>query len=324
MAYHLGFKTGTLAALHHFRKSQASLLDSSFTCYDMEAFRYHPDVFDSKRPSNDPFQFIQYPVAELVLCHQLKPGCWNNDFSLVDTTVHVASIPGSDYCMMGTTECASIAEPDKLQDIFRRAINGRVLDRHYVYVVYHARSRLYMYAAPVCKDGVDIPIPVDMTVASGHVHPNRYKSEEAMSDITCYHLPVPFDDKYALDYQFRRLTGQGAEYSSSIIIFHGIADAVDHMLNHARLRMYAATTPTGWITRWQERLAAILDAEKTARENNRKREQTYEEFVQSLPMNPWDRPKLKWLTKTVMTYIGLGILIVVIAIILAIEYKLYY
>lgn len=324
MTYHLGFKTGTLAALHHFTKTQASLIDSSFTRYDLEAFRYHPDVFDTKRSTNDPFQFIQYPVAELVLCHQIKPGCWLDDFRLLDTTVHVASIPDRDGCMMGTTECASIAEPGKLQDIFNRAINGRVLDRHYVYVVYHARSRLYMYAAPVCKDGVDIPIPVDMTVTSGHVHPNRSKSEEAMSDITCYHLPVPFDDKYALDYQFRRLTGQGAEYSSSIIIFHGIAAAVDHMLNYARNRMYGALSPDGWITRWQERLAAILDAEKTARENNRKREQTYEEFVQSLPVNPWEKPKLKWLTKTVMKEIGWGLLIIAALVTLIIEIKTYY
>lgn len=180
-----------------------------------------------------------------------------------------------------------------------------------------------MYAAPVYQNGIDIPIPIDMTAASGYVQPNRYTSEEAMSDITCYHLPVPFDDKYALDYQFRRIDGQGAENSSSIIIFHGIAAAVDHMLNHARLRMYAATTPTGWITRWQERLAAVLDTEKQARENNQKREQTYEEFVQSLPMNPWDRPKLKWLTEAVMKKIGLGILLIGIATILAIEIKLH-
>jgi hypothetical protein len=324
MTYHLGFKTGTLAALRQFNKNQASLIDNTFQKYDYDAFRWLPDTFDAMCPSCDPMRFYQYPVAELVLCHQYKPGCWENDHRLLDTTIHVASIPGSDDCMMGTTECVSIAKPNELHWIFNRAINGRVLDKHYVYVVYHARSRLYMYAAPVCKDGVDIPIPVDMTVTSGYVHPNRYKSEEAMSDITCYHLPVPFDDKYALDYQFRRLTGQGAEYSSSIIIFHGIAAAVDHMLNYARNRMYGANSPDGWITRWQERLAAILDAEKTARENNRKREQTYEEFVQSLPVNPWEKPKLKWLTKTAMTYIGLGILIVVIAIILAIEYKLYY
>ena len=323
MTYHLGFKTGTLAALCNFRKNQASLIDSTFHEYDYDAFRTLPDVF-ATTPHLVIRDFFQYPVAELVLCHQLKPGCWNDDFRLIDTTVHVASIPGSDDCMMGTTECASIAEPDKLQDIFRRAINGRVLDRHYVYVVYHARSRLYMYAAPVCKDGVDIPIPVDMTVASGYVNPNRYISEEAMSDITCYHLPVPFDDKYALDYQFRRLEGQGAEYSSSIIIFHGIAAAVDHMLNYARLRMYGANSPAGWITRWQERLATVLDTEKQVRENNQKREQTYEEFVQSLPVNPWEKPKLRWLTKSAMAKIGLGILMVVIAIILAIEYKLYY
>ena len=92
------------------------------------------------------------------------------------------------------------------------------------------------------------------------------------------------------------------------------------MLNHARLRMYAATTPAGWITRWQERLAAVLDTEKQARENNRKREQTYDEFVQSLPMNPWD----KRLSKSTKTKIELSILIIVIAIILAIECKLYY
>ena len=177
-----------------------------------------------------------------------------------------------------------------------------------------------MYAAPVCKDGVDIPIPIDMTVASGYVNPNRHVSEEAMRDTSSYHLPVPFDDRYALDYQFRRLNSQGAENSSSIIIFHGIAAAVDHMLNHARLRMYAATTPAGWITRWQERLVAVLDTEKQARENNRKREQTYDEFVQSLPMNPWD----KRLSKSTKTKIELSILIIVIAIILAIECKLYY
>ena len=92
------------------------------------------------------------------------------------------------------------------------------------------------------------------------------------------------------------------------------------MLNYARLRMYAATTPAGWMTRWQERLAAVLDTEKTARENNRKREQTYEEFVQSLPMNPWD----KRLSTSAKTKIGLSILIGVITIILAIEYILYY
>lgn len=324
MTYHLGFKISTLAALHHFRKSQASLIDNSFTGYDLDAFKYIPDAFDAKRPSNDPLKFIQYHVAELVLCHQVKPGCWLDDFRLADTTVHVASIPGSGDCMMGTTECASIAEPSNLHRIFKWAINGRDLNQHFVYAVYHARSRLYMYAAPVYQNGIDIPIPIDMTAASGYVQPNRYTSEEAMSDITCYHLPVPFDDKYALDYQFRRIDGQGAENSSSIIIFHGIAAAVDHMLNHARLRMYAATTPTGWITRWQERLAAVLDTEKQARENNQKREQTYEEFVQSLPMNPWDRPKLKWLTKSAMKEIGCGLLIIAALVTLIIEIKLYY
>lgn len=168
--------------------------------------------------------------------------------------------------------------------------------------------------------GVDIPIPIDMTVASGYVNPNRDGSEEAMRDTSSYHLPVPFDDRYALDYQFRRLNGPGAENTASIIIFHGIKAAVDHMMNYARLRMYAATTPDGWITRWQERLAAVLDTEKTVRENNQKREQTYEEFVQSLPTNPWD----KRLSKSAKTKIGLSILIGVITIILAIEYILYY
>ena len=324
MTYHLGFKTGTLAALHHFSKSQASLLDNTFTGYDLDAFRYLPDAFGASRPSNDPFKFCQYPVVEIVLCHQLKPGCWLRDFRLIDTTVHVASIPNRDDCMMGTTECASIADPTKLQDIYKRAINGRVPDRHYVYVVYHALSRLYMYAAPVYKDGVNIPIPIDMTVESGYVQPNRYTSEEAMSDITCYHLPVPFDDRYALDYKFRRITSQGAENSSAIIVFHGIKDAVDHILNYAKLRIYAATTPTGWITRWRERLAAVLDTERQARENTRKREQTYEEFVQSLPLNPWEKPKLKWLTKKVMKEIGWGLLMIAALITLIVEIKMYY
>lgn len=324
MTYHLGFKTGTLAALRQFSKSQASHIDSTFHGYDYDAFRSHPDAFDARHPSSDPMRFYQYPVAELVLCHQCKPGCWENDYRLLDTTIHVASIPGSDDCMMGTTECASIAKHNDLHGIFNRTIYGRVLDKHYVYVVYHARSRLYMYAAPVCKDGVDIPIPIDMTVASGYVNPNRYVSEEAMRDTSSYHLPVPFDDRYALDYQFRRLNGQGAENSSSIIIFHSITAAVEHMLNHAELRMYAATTPDGWITRWQERLAAVLDTEKQARENKQKRERTYEEFVQSLPINPWDRPKRKWLTKTVMKEIGWGLLIIAALVTLIIEIKTYY
>lgn len=324
MTYHLGFKTGTLAALHHFRKHQASLIDNTFKNYDLDAFRQLPDAFDALHPSRDPLQFCQYPVAELVLCHQFKPDCWRDDYRLRDTTVHVASIPNRDDCMMGTTECASIADPGKLQDIYKRAINGRVLDKHYVYVVYHAMSRLYMYAAPVYKDGVDIPIPIDMTVESGYVQPNRYTSEEAMSDITCYHLPVPFDDRYALDYKFRRITSQGAENTSAIIVFHGIKDAVDHILNYAKLRIYAATTPTGWITRWQERLAAVLDTERQARENTRKREQTYEEFVQSLPMNPWGKPKHEPLSETTKKGIVWGSLLIIIAIILAIEFKLYY
>lgn len=324
MTYHLGFKTGTLAALRQFSKNQASLIDNTFQKYDYDAFRWLPDTFDAMCPSCDPMRFYQYPVAELVLCHQYKPGCWENDHRLLDTTIHVASIPDRDDCMMGTTECVSIAKPNELHWIFNRAINGRVLDKHYVYVVYHARSRLYMYAAPVCKDGVDIPIPIDMTVASGYVNPNRNGSEEAMRDTSSYHLPVPFDDRYALDYQFRRLNGPGAENTASIIIFHGIKAAVDHMMNYARLRMYAATTPAGWITRWQERLAAVLDTEKTVRENNRKREQTYDEFVQSLPMNPWERPKLKWLTKSVMKEIGIGLLIIAALITLIIEIKVYY
>ena len=320
MTYHLGFKPSTLAALRQFSKNQASLIDNTFQQYDYDAFRWLPDAFDAMLSSRDPMRFYQYPVAELVLCHQCKPGCWLDDYRLLDATIHVASIPGSDDCMMGTAECVSISEINNLYGIFNRAINGRVPDEHYVYAVYHARSRLYMYAAPVRKDGIDIPIPIDMTAASGYVNPNRYISEEAMRDTSSYHLPVPFDDRYALDYQFRRLNGQGAENTSSIIIFHGIAAAVDHMLNYARLRMYAATTPDGWITRWQERLAAVLDTEKTVRENNQKREQNYEEFVQSLPMNPWD----KRLSKSAKTKIGLSILIGVITIILAIEYILYY
>lgn len=114
MSYHLGFKTGTLAALRQFRKSQASLIDNSFHGYDYGAFRMLPDLFGAECLSHDPWRFFQYPVAELVLCHQCKPGCWEDDYRLLDTTIHVASIPGSDDCMMGTTECASIVTHNDL------------------------------------------------------------------------------------------------------------------------------------------------------------------------------------------------------------------
>ena len=59
-----------------------------------------------------------------------------------------------------------------------------------------------MYAAPVCKDGVDIPIPIDMTAASGYVNPNRYGSEEAIAK-SFKRVPKMFHIVFSKEYFYR-------------------------------------------------------------------------------------------------------------------------
>ena len=203
-------------------------------------------------------------------------------------SANVASIPsGSNQSFNWEMNEGKLAEPTDLVNIFMMTGGDSFQNFPYVYVLYLAPCRKYIRKVRVVPEGVKIPIPSSMAVF------NVSRARDGF--IT---LPVPVADKTAFNSSLEEIdivNDLTEALNARIIVYHDLNDAVRNLMCFANHDLKAGKDT--WVAEWsdavQDKVTRACEARKAAVERKKK----YDEFVKTLPENPFYaslRFKMPW------------------------------
>lgn len=193
-------------------------------------------------------------------------------------SANVASIPsGGNQSFNGEMNEGKLAKPTDLVNIFMMTGGDSFNKLPYVYVLYLTPHRKYIRKVRVAPEGVKIPIPSSMAVF------NVSRAREGF--IT---LPVPVADKTALNSSLEEIdivNDLTEGVNARIIVYHDLNDAVRNLMCFANNDLKAGKDT--WVAEWsnlvQDNITRACEARKAAVERKKK----YDEFVKTLPENPF-------------------------------------
>lgn len=191
---------------------------------------------------------------------------------------NVASIPsGGSQSFNWEMNEGKLAKPTDLVNIFM--MTGGVSSKNfpYVYVLYMTPCRKYIRKVRVKPEGVKIPIPAFMAVF------NVSRARDGF--IT---LPVPVANKTAFNSSLEEIdivNDLKEGLNARIIVYHDLNDAVRNLMCFANHDLNAGKDT--WVAEWsnlvQDRITRSCEARKAAFDRQKK----YDEFVKTLPQNPF-------------------------------------
>ena len=203
-------------------------------------------------------------------------------------SANVASIPsGSNQSFNWEMNEGKLAEPTDLVNIYMMTGGESFKNTPYVYVMYLSPCRKYIRKVRVAPEGVKIPIPSSMAVF------NISRARDGY--IT---LPVPVADKAAFNSSLEEIDNVNdlkEGLNARIIVYHDLNDAVRNLMCFANHDLKAGKDT--WVAEWsnnvQDKITRACEARKAAVERKKK----YDEFVKTLPENPFYaslRFKMPW------------------------------
>lgn len=203
-------------------------------------------------------------------------------------SANVASIPsGSNQSFNWEMNEGKLAEPTDLVNIFIMTGGDSFQNFPYVYVLYLAPCRKYIRKVRVVPEGVKIPIPSSMAIF------NMSRARDGF--IT---LPVPVADKTAFNSSLEEIdivNDLTEALNARIIVYHDLNDAVRNLMCFANHDLKAGKDT--WVAEWsnlvQDKVTRACEARKAALERQKK----YDEFIKTLPENPFYaslRFKMPW------------------------------
>lgn len=203
-------------------------------------------------------------------------------------SANVASIPsGSNQSFNWEMNEGKLAEPTDLVNIFIMTGGDSFQNFPYVYVLYLAPCRKYIRKVRVVPEGVKIPIPSSMAIF------NMSRARDGF--IT---LPVPVADKTAFNSSLEEIdivNDLTEALNARIIVYHDLNDAVRNLMCFANHDLKAGKDT--WVAEWsnlvQDKVTRACEARKAAFERQKK----YDEFIKTLPENPFYaslRFKMPW------------------------------
>ena len=194
---------------------------------------------------------------------------------------NVASIPSSgNQSFNWEMNAGKLAKPTDLVNIYMMTGGDSFKDFPYVYVLYLTPCRKYIRKVRVAPEGVSIPIPSSMAVF------NVCRARDGF--IT---LPVPVEDKTAFNSSLEEIdivNDLTEALNARIIVYHSLNDAVRNLMCFANHDLKAK-----WSNIVQDKITRACEARKAAVERKKK----YDEFVKTLPENPFYaslRFKMPW------------------------------
>ena len=191
---------------------------------------------------------------------------------------NVASIPssGNQSFNWGMDE-GELVKPSDLVKIYMMTGGDSFQNFPYVYVLYLTPRRKYIRKVRVAPEGVKIPIPSSMAVF------NVSRARDGF--IT---LPVPVADKTAFNSSLEEIdivNGLTEVLNARIIVYHALNDAVRNLMCFANHDLKEGKDT--WVAEWsnlvQDKVTRACEARKAAVERKKK----YDEFVKTLPENPF-------------------------------------
>jgi hypothetical protein len=209
-------------------------------------------------------------------------------YALDKKSANVASIPsGSNQSFNWEMNEGKLAKPTDLVNIYMMTGGDSFKDFPYVYVIYLSPRRKYIRKVRVAPEGVKIPIPSSMAVFNVSRARDGY--------IT---LPVPVEDKTAFNSSLEEIdivNDLTEALNARIIVYHSLNDAVRNLMCFANHDLKAGKDT--WVAEWsdlvQDKVTRACEARKAAVERKKK----YDEFVKTLPENPFYaslRFKMPW------------------------------
>ena len=222
-------------------------------------------------------------------------------------SANVASIPsGSNQSFNWEMNEGKLAEPTDLVNIFIMTGGDSFQNFPYVYVLYLAPCRKYIRKVRVVPEGVKIPIPSSMAIF------NMSRARDGF--IT---LPVPVADKTAFNSSLEEIdivNDLTEALNARIIVYHDLNDAVRNLMCFANHDLKAGKDT--WVAEWsnlvQDKVTRACEARKAAFERQKK----YDEFIKTLPENPfyaslrfkmpWEKIA-RWGTMVIGALVGFGL-----------------
>lgn len=209
-------------------------------------------------------------------------------YALDKKSANVASIPSSgNQSFNWEMNEGELAKPTDLVKIYMMTGGDSFKDFPYVYVLYLSPRRKYIRKVRVAPEGVKIPIPSSMAVF------NVSRARDGF--IT---LPVPVEDKTAFNSSLEEIdivNDLTEALNARIIVYHSLNDAVRNLMCFANHDLKAGKDT--WVAEWsdvvQDKITRACEARKAAVERKKK----YDEFVKTLPENPFYaslRFKMPW------------------------------
>ncbi len=201
---------------------------------------------------------------------------------------NVASIPsGDNQSFNWEMNEGELAKPTDLVKIYMMTGGDSFKNFHYVYVIYLTPHRKYIRKVRVDPEGVKIPIPSSMAVF------NVSRARDGF--IT---LPVPVANKTAFNSSLEEIdivNDLMEGLNARIIVYHDLNDAVRNLMCFANHDLNAGKDT--WVAEWsnlvQDKITRACEARKAAVERKKK----YDEFIKTLPENPFYaslRFKMPW------------------------------
>lgn len=199
-------------------------------------------------------------------------------YALDKKSVNIASIPsGGNQSFKWEMNDGELAKPTDLVNIYTMTGGDSFNNIPYVYVLYLTPCRKYIRKVRVAPEGVKIPIPSSMAVF------NVSRARDGF--IT---LPVPVADNTAFNSSLEEIdivNDLTEVLNARIIVYHGLNDAVRNLMCFANHDLKAGKDT--WVAEWsnliQDKITRACEARKAAVERKKK----YDEFVKTLPENPF-------------------------------------
>ena len=209
-------------------------------------------------------------------------------YALDKKSANVASIPssGSQSFNWEMNE-GELAKPTDLVKIYMMTGGESLTNFPHVYVLYLTPRRKYIRKVRVVPEGVKIPIPSSMAVFNMSCTRDGF--------IT---LPVPVADKTAFNSSLEEIdivNDLTEALNARIIVYHDLNDAVRNLLCFANYDLKAGKDT--WVAEWSNLVQDKITRECEARKAAVERKKKYDEFIKTLPENPFYaslRFKMPW------------------------------
>lgn len=191
---------------------------------------------------------------------------------------NIASIPsGDNQSFNWEMNEGKLAKPNDLVNIYMMTGGESFSNTPYVYVLYLAPCRKYIRKVRVAPEGVKIPIPSSMAVFNMSCARDGF--------IT---LPVPVADKTVFNSSLEEIdivNDLTEALNARIIVYHSLNDAVRNLICFANHDLKAGKDT--WVAEWSNLVQDKITRECEERKAAVERQKKYDEFVKTLPENPF-------------------------------------